>query len=273
MGDVSHNITSYFTLVDVYLSHMQTSKRKILVGNWKMNPGSSKAVTELVKKLNTTVFPKGLEVIICPPALYLGEVKEKLKKTLKLGAQDNSQYLEGSHTGEVGGVMYKNLGLSYVIIGHSERRAEGETDPVVASKVTASVKQGLRVILCVGESLRDEHGDYLTRIREQVISALSKVPKKEHSKIVLAYEPLWAIGKSAADAVSPIQLHEMVIFLRKTLTEVMDHERAFLTPILYGGSVTPENAETLLQSGEVNGILLGRESLKPLHFKYIADLI
>jgi triosephosphate isomerase len=211
-----------------------------------------------------------VQSIICPPFIFLSELNELYSgHRIVLGAQDVFWEKGGAYTGEISPEEIKSVGAKYVILGHSERRALGETNEIVNEKVIASLKAGLNVILCIGESNRDSYALYLKFLREELESALLDVPKKELNNLIVAYEPIWAIGKRAKDAMSPHKMHEMSIFIKKILTETFDKKSASKVPVLYGGSVEPENAEGLLALGEIDGFLLGHASLDAGQFNEI----
>ncbi len=168
---------------------------------------------------------------------------------------------EEKHTGDVSGTMLRNAGADFVIIGHSERRAGGDTDALVRAQLERATAAGLAPILCIGELERTRDADHFSFVEEQLNAALKNIPKNTLKKLVVAYEPVWAIGKSAQDAMKPSDLHEMSIFIRKMLTELLDRPMAVRIPVLYGGSVEPDNAAQLLKEGAVSGFLVGHASV------------
>ncbi len=183
-----------------------------------------------------------------------------------MGAQDVFIGIGVAHTGEVSAEMLKGAGVKYVIIGHSERRAVSDTDEIVREKLFGTLKDGLKVILCVGEKERNEHGVQYPEIKRQLESALLKVPKKFMKNLVIAYEPVWAIGKSEKEAMKPEELHEMTIFIKRVLSDLLSKAEIEKVAILYGGSVTKNNAQEIIEKGNVDGLLIGRESLKAENF-------
>jgi len=241
-------------------------KNKILiVGNWKMNPNMVEKAKEIfseTKKVAKNL--KTVKVIVCPPFVYLNELEKTADRSFVLGAQDMFWEKTGSFTGEISSAMLKEE--SYVILGHSERRELGETDEMVAKKIISAIKANLKPILCVGEKTRDDHGEYLHFLRNQIINSLAGAPKNSLDKLVIAYEPVWAIGKSDDQAMKPGDIHETTIFIKKVLLEIFKQKKALLVPILYGGSVTHNNALEIITGGEVQGLLVGRESLNPKKF-------
>ncbi|MFA6227406.1 MAG: triose-phosphate isomerase [Candidatus Paceibacterota bacterium] len=251
------------------------AKTKLIVANWKMNPD-----TEVEAKNALTKIKKGLKkekktnVVICPPFVFINLVKKAIvDENVLLGAQDVFIGKGNSHTGEVGINMLQELGVRYIILGHSERKAEGETEEMIAKKLSGVIRKGLKGILCIGEKDRNEHGDYYHEIKKQLHSMLDGIPKKSANKIIIAYEPIWAIGKLEDEAINPEKLNEMTIFIRKTLSDIFGRDEAEKILVLYGGSVGKSNAKKLVDEGKVDGLLIGRDSLKPKNFLEIVKEI
>jgi triosephosphate isomerase len=239
----------------------------LMVANWKMNPetvAKAKKIFLGTKKVVKTL--KNIQVAVCPPFVYLSDLEKMNDSKIILGAQDVFWERAGSFTGEISPAMLKRGGESFVIVGHSERRELGETDEMISKKIISAGQVGLRPILCVGERERDVHGEYLHFLRSQIINSLGKFPKKFLGKLVLAYEPIWAIGKSEVEAMSPADIHEASLFLKKVLAEIYGQKGAISVPILYGGSVSHNNAKDIILGGQVQGLLVGRESLDPKKF-------
>jgi triosephosphate isomerase len=240
-------------------------KRKIIVGNWKMNPTSLAEAQNIFKKVKAAASKlKSTHVVMCPPFVFIGKfapmkLAGKAKKMVAIGAQDVFYEPQGAFTGNVSAPMLKELGLTHVIIGHSERRAAGETDETVSKKVLAALEAGIHPIVCVGEVTRDPQGMYLETLKNQIKNSLSNVPKKLFSQIVVAYEPVWAIG--AKEAMDAATIEEMTIFVKKTISDLSDHENGIATPVLYGGSINFRNAPDIISRGKVDGLLVGRESV------------
>jgi triosephosphate isomerase (TIM) len=237
-------------------------KNKVLVvANWKMNPENIEKAKEIFQGTKKTVKSlKNTTVVICPPFVYLSDLEKVNDSKIILGAQDMFWEKSGSFTGEISAGMLKEEG--YVILGHSERRELGETDEMIAKKIASAIKSCLKPILCVGEKKRDDHGEYLHFLKNQIISSLGKLPKKSLEKLVIAYEPIWAIGKSEDEAMKPTDIHETSLYIKKVLAEIYDPKIALSIPILYGGSVSYKNALEIITLGEVQGLLVGHESLK-----------
>jgi triosephosphate isomerase len=243
-------------------------KNKLLiVGNWKMNPETAEKAKEIFRETQKVAKElKNTKVVICPPFVYLSDLEKINAGSVVMGAQDMFWEKSGSFTGEISPGMLKKEGEGYVILGHSERRELGETDLAVSKKINAALKIGLRVILCVGEKNRDEHGEYLHLLRAQIINSIGKLQKRYLAKLVIAYEPVWAIGKGEAEAMKPEDIHIMTIFIKKVLGEIYKSPKILEIPILYGGSVSHNNAKEIVALGEVQGLLIGRESLNPKKF-------
>ncbi len=264
-------------------------KKKFIIGNWKMNPESTRLATGIFKSIQKgTADLSKIHTVICPPYVYLEALarlqtstkgtqkKQKGKKKVAaqpepvvLGAQNLNPEPLGARTGEISGEFLKQFNVKYVIIGHSERRDLGETDAVVNTKILAALGWKFKTILCIGEKVRDDDGHYFAFIKNQLEQALMGVKKEQLSSLVIAYEPVWTIGATAA--MTPPLVHEMTIFIRKTLFD-MYKTRTLSTPILYGGSVDPSNAQEILQQGSADGLLIGRQSLDPAGFVSIATI-
>lgn len=238
-------------------------KKRLIIGNWKMNPwkmDDARKIFDGVKKEAGKLAH--VQTVVCPPFVFLSDLSKRVSgHRCVLGAQDVFSEMEGAYTGEVSPLMLASFGVKYVIIGHSERRALGETDEMINKKVLATLKMGHIAVLCVGEKERDETGEYFPFIKNQIEAALSKVPKRLLSNIVIAYEPVWAIGKNATGVILPSDLLEMNIFIRKTVSDLFGRASAQAISLLYGGSVDEKNAEVFLKEGEANGLLVGRASL------------
>ena len=245
--------------------------KKLMVANWKMNPESLEEARKLAGDIKRAM--KNItrtNVVLCPPFVYLGSLSSIPSKSIFLGAQNAHSERLGHFTGEVSYSELSQFKVGFVIVGHSERRKMGETDDDVNKKVKSVVGDGMTAIICVGESVRDKNGDYFNLIRGQVLSALKDVSKKSFDHVVIAYEPIWAVG--AKEAMNQTELHEMSIFIKKVL-------RDFAGPyadgvrILYGGSADRVNADALVRDGNVSGLLVGRESLKSKDFIEMTKLI
>jgi len=250
--------------------------KKLIIGNWKMNPVSPEEAEKLFKSVAKSLSGvKKTEIVICPPFLYLERLK-KFSRKISLGAQDAFWAETGAFTGEVSPVMLYNTGVKYVILGHSERRSPpaggGETNEIVNKKVKMALAAGLRLILCVGESVRDENHGYFNLVKTQLSECLNGISKTLISKIIIAYEPIWAISTTLdrRDA-TPADSLEMAIFIRKILFDKFGLE-AHKVRVIYGGSVNEKDAEDFLKNGGVDGLLPGRASLDAKKFVEIIKI-
>jgi len=237
------------------------SMKKLIIANWKMNPSSVSAAVRLAAKTEKGALKSGNDIVVAPPFPFLLSVKKVLKKA-KLGAQDDFWENQGAYTGEISPAMLKSSGVKYVIVGHSERRRLGETDDAINKKIKASLKAGLKPILCVGESL-EVRKKGLTAAKNFVKSQLKKDLKglPRPGGIIVAYEPIWAIGTGKSD--KPQDTVEMAIFIKGIAGSK--------AKILYGGSVTSKNAKNFLQYKEIDGALVGGASLKAGEFNKIIN--
>ncbi len=244
--------------------------KKLIIANWKMNPQTLKEAQTILKTIsNESKKYKNAHVVMCPPYPYLFLAKNtKLKKGM-LGAQNISHELSGAYTGQVSSDILKSIGVDYVIIGHSENRSSGDTNILVNQKIILALKSKLLPILCVGELIRDSHGGYLTFIKNQVTICLASVPKAQMKNIVIAYEPLWAIGAHAVREATHEEFTEVKIFIRKIISDMYGPVIAHMIPVLYGGSVHPENTREFIIEGGADGLLVGRDSLNPKKFDAI----
>jgi triosephosphate isomerase len=252
-----------------------SGRKKIIVANWKMNPETlekAKYIFGAAKRMMRDM--EHTNVIVCPPNLYVLPLAGKNPENFSVGVQNIFYELKETHfTGEVSARMAREAGAEYAIIGHSERRAFGETDEIVNKKVVAALKNKLSVILCVGERERDANGQFLPFIQSELQGALKDLPVQALKKIMIAYEPVWAIGKSEEEAMSPEDFHQMSIFIRKVLSDMFGQREAASVPILYGGSVGPHNAADFITKGMAQGLLVGHESLYPEDFQQVVEIV
>ncbi len=239
--------------------------KKLIVANWKMNPKSAEDAGQIITEIKNKSKGFGdVRLVVCPPFIFLNEVSNAISSSKKilLGAQDVFVGLGVSHTGEVGVELLKKAGVKYILVGHSERRATLDSDEVVKEKMWGSLKEGFKVILCAGEKERNEHGDHYHEIKKQIEDAITKLPRKLIKNLIIAYEPVWAIGKPENEAIKPDQLHEISIFIKRLISDTLGAEAVKKVKILYGGSVTKNNFKEIIEKGNVDGLLIGRESLK-----------
>lgn len=234
-------------------------KVMLIVANWKAyveDIEKAKRLFALSKKL-----ARGANtIVLAPPAPFLGALALKNTSAVAFAAQDVSATTGGATTGETTAQMYASLGASHAIIGHSERRAAGDTSEIISHKISHALACGLIPILCIGEHERDREGRYLSFVREEITTAFAPLTPKERTKVVIAYEPLWAIGKTAEHAIRQNDLTEMVLYIRKVLSELLPGRNASRALVLYGGSVEPENARGLAGATRVDGFLVGHAS-------------
>ncbi|MEK9182614.1 MAG: triose-phosphate isomerase [Patescibacteria group bacterium] len=247
--------------------------RKIIIGNWKMNPRTGKeagkwfaSVAELVKRIKNT------EVIICAPFVYLEKLK-KISRKIVLGAQDAFVGDVGPFTGEISPEMLYNIGVKYVILGHSERRAMGESSNEINKKIKSALASGLVPIVCIGERERDSNHEYFRIVKTQIYECLKGISKDSVSKIIIAYEPVWSLSSTLnrRDATAD-DSREMAIFIRKTLSDISSPDIASKTRIIYGGSANERDAQDFLKNGGVDGLLPGKASLDPKKFSEIVRI-
>ncbi len=247
-------------------------RTKIVAGNWKMNKTADEAValvSEVVNMVKDEVT-SDVRVVLCPPALYLTTLRPYLTHpTLALGAQNCHEKAAGANTGEISAPMLRSVGVQYVILGHSERRQQaGESNALLAEKVNIALENGLLPIFCCGESLEQrEGGDYLALVKAQLTESLFHLSPEQFANIVLAYEPIWAIGTGLT--ASSAQAQEMHAALRTHLAGKYGEAIAQATPILYGGSCNEKNAAELFAQPDVDGGLIGGASLKSREFTNI----
>ena len=245
---------------------MKKTRQPLVVANWKMNPRTLAEAKELfvgvrkgMRRIDTVT------VVVAPPALYLSDLA-RLSPSGRIGIGAQSIWPEptGPHTGEVSAPMAASAGASYVIIGHSERRAEGINDADVHARVRAAIRAKVTPIICVGESDRDDDGGFYSVVEDQLDRALQGLKKAEAGRLVIAYEPIWSIGTGKTPTVD--EINEMRLFIEKCVSTRFDRATAQKVTSLYGGSVTPTNAAELYQYGGMNGFLVGGASLQAESF-------
>ena len=245
-------------------------RRVIIAGNWKMFKTINESI-ELVTLLKRSVVDiNDLEIVVCPPFTSLSDVRELIMDTnIKLGAQDCYWEKEGAFTGEVSASMLKSAGCEYVIVGHSERRQLfGDTNETVNKKAKAALREGLRPIVCVGERLSDRQaGKTFDVVKDHVTNSLSGLTGEDMLKVVIAYEPVWAIG-TGVNATKE-QAEEVHKYIRELLKKMYGAEISGSVRIQYGGSVKPDNIRELISEEDVDGALVGGASLKADSFAQI----
>ncbi len=241
-------------------------RRKIVAGNWKMNKDLQGGI-ELAKTVNRQIEDNGVIVILCTPFIHLSEVRNAITKdSLFLGAQNCASEASGAYTGEVSAEMIKSTGAEYVIIGHSERRSYyNEDDALLNKKTKLALANDLTPIFCCGEVLQErQSGIHMKVVRTQIENGLFDLTPEDFGKVVIAYEPVWAIGTGVT--ASSAQAQEMHKVIRELISEKYGNQVADNTSILYGGSCKPSNAAELFANPDVDGGLIGGASLSASDF-------
>jgi len=249
-------------------------RRKIVAGNWKMNKTFEEAeelLFGIAEELNTA-RPEDVDVVVFPPALFLELANDVgTENDFFCGVQNISEHESGAYTGEISAAMVSSAGASHVILGHSERRTYyGETDLIIAKKITQALKNGLIPVYCCGEVLAERESEkHFEVVEKQLTEALFNLSETDFSEVVVAYEPVWAIGTGRT--ASPEQAQEMHAFIRKVLAGKFGEDAASETSILYGGSCNAANARELFANPDVDGGLIGGASLKAADFAKIIN--
>jgi triosephosphate isomerase (TIM) len=243
------------------------TRPKLVIGNWKMN-GLRASNAELLGGLKAAAPHATVQTVVCVPHVYVADVVRELAGTrLAVGAQDCSAHDSGAHTGEVSAGMLADCACQYVLVGHSERRAQhAESDVLVAEKAKVALKHGLTPVVCVGETLSERQADQTEAVVRRQLSAVIDRLGSYLPHIVVAYEPVWAIG--TGQTATPEQAQAVHLFLRQQLAAATD--QAAVMTLLYGGSVKADNAKTLLAQADIDGGLIGGASLKAAEFMAIA---
>lgn len=252
-------------------------RKKIVIGNWKMNPLSNEEAKSIFSNVSKFLYKSNQTfVVVCPPSLFLISLKNKLSPLISLGTQnvfeENPPLGIGAYTGEISADMLKNIGVKYSIVGHSERRAKGESDEQINKKIKILLDARITPILCIGEKERDTNHDYFNYIKNQIEKDLEKIKKEDIEKIIIAYEPVWAISTTKnKKTATPSDFKEMYIYIKKIIANKYGTK---LKPprIIYGGSVNSKNAEGFLTEGGADGLLVGKESLNPRSFSEIVKI-
>lgn len=248
--------------------------KKVIVANWKLNPSTLKEARLLFSKTkNTLSVAQNVRAIVCPPHVFVQSLVVDQSSFCMIGSQDVFYEGAGAFTGEVSPASLKNMKVKYSLVGHSERREMGDSDLTINKKIVASLAAGLCPILCIGEKNRDDSGSYFIFLRNQLVTALAGVSRKLAGKIMVAYEPIWAIGKGATRSDSPEDVMEISIYIKKVLTDIYGREVGTKIPILYGGSVDEKNASDLIEKGGADGLLVGRASLDIDEFSTLLNFL
>ena len=244
----------------------------VVVANWKMHPATTREAKKLLdatKKIAEKA--PGLSIIVAPPSLYLSVLTTHYKgHRVEFAAQNAREGETGAFTGDISVAQAKDAKARFLLVGHAERREAGETNDNTRKKVASALLNGLTPVLCVGERVRTTTGEHFAFVREQLKVGFQQVEDTAVGKVIVAYEPVWAIGSE--EAMSPRQMHEMAIFIRKTIVE-LHGVKGHGIKILYGGAVTEKNARTMLTDGDVVGLLVGRASVNPKEFALLIESI
>lgn len=252
---------------------MTKRPKPLIIGNWKMNPATLSRAEQIVVGIQKGLQGRvgAAQIAIAPPVTFITEL-EQLSGSQKIAfaAQDVSLFEFGAYTGEVGISMLRSVGVKLVIVGHSERRELGESDEMVEAKMQRVLGNRLTAVLCVGEKERDRSGDYFNVVEAQLTRALANVKAEALKHVIVAYEPVWAIGTGAN--ATPEQAEEMRLFIQKVLADTYGRVGAASVKIIYGGSVNSNNADDLLRVGHADGFLIGGASLEVKEFVEIVKI-
>jgi len=250
-------------------------RKKIVAGNWKMNLDKSSSENLVKEILESTQEKKDIQIVLSPPFIYLEQVVKDCvsRPDVLIAAQNCSAYDNGAFTGEVSTNMLKSIGVDYVIIGHSERRQFfSESNDVLMNKISLSLSNNLKVIFCCGEDINQREKDlHFEIIEDQLKSTVFKLSANDFSKIVIAYEPIWAIG--TGKTATSDQAQEIHGFIRSLITTNYNKDISDITTILYGGSCKPSNAKAIFSEDDIDGGLIGGASLKSADFTSIISSI
>jgi len=233
--------------------------KSLVIANWKMNPATAREAKKLFEATRkATEGAPHVSLVVAPPPIFFSEIRKSYKgKKIAFAAQNARAEAGGAFTGEISLGEYKDAGASYVIVGHAERRAMGETNEDTGKKVAAALALKMTPVLCVGEMKRGAGGEHFEVVRAQLRAGFAGVEAPHTARVIVVYEPLWTIG--ADKAMSPRDMHEMAIFIRKSIVDLKGPVGMNIK-ILYGGSVDGNNAPDMLKNGDVHGLLVGRAS-------------
>lgn len=262
----------------LYMKKITQSSRvsKIIVANWKMNPVNGKTAIKWFQGIQKIAhkFSPQVQTVVCPPAVYLESLQQLVTdRSCVLGAQDCFWEAVGSYTGQISPEMIFNAKARYVIVGHSEQRSLGESNQQVNKKIQTILKYPLSVIVCIGEKKRSDNGSHFKEIKKQINECLAGIPEEFFDRIIVAYEPLWAIGKDATRPATAEECFEMITVIRRSIAELLGNVGiAHTIPVLYGGSTDKINTISFLTEGGADGLLVGRSSLDPKEFGAMIQL-
>lgn len=245
-------------------------KKILILGNWKANPKTYKEAKKLLKNAESSIKKSTISYGYIVPDIYFAGLREEKIKGL-LGVQNIGAVEEGAHTGRSTATMYDSMGVDFTLLGHSEVRKEGENNHSINEKLEKTLVSKMLSVVCVGESERDKDGIYLKYIEDQLKQILINIKGESCNKLVIAYEPLWAIG--AGTAATAEQCFEVIIMIRRTLATILGIEHAKKVLVLYGGTVNKQNAVDFIIDGSADGLLIGRSSLDEKEFSLIINNI
>lgn len=244
----------------------------LVIGNWKMNPATVGEARKLFLEIRKELGRKNRQTVVAvaPPAPFISEI-ERLSPSQRIALAGQDIFFEttGAFTGEISLPMLKSVGATAIIVGHSERRARGETDADIYKDILSILKANVTAVVCIGEKERDNQGNFYSVVESQLRSALKAVPKNKLKQLVIAYEPVWAIG--TGKHATPEDVHEMKLFVQKIIVGHYGRPALQKVRIIYGGSVKKDNAALLMATGKVDGFLVGGASLKAKEFVTIID--
>ncbi|MEK7480746.1 MAG: triose-phosphate isomerase [Patescibacteria group bacterium] len=256
---------------------MNQITKPLIIANWKMKPQTMREASRLFE-VSAAVAKKhqqNIELVVCPPFIYLTKYQHLDRSSYRIGGQDcfwENPPTGGAFTGEVSATMLKEVGAKYVIIGHSERREYfGETNAVVAKKCAVALAAQLSAVLCVGERERTDASSYLSFVKQELEESLALVKKPYLARLIIAYEPIWAIGTDEKP-ITPKEVLEMNLYIKKILFGIWG-KHASVIRIIYGGSVAPGYAAQFLTDGGMTGLLVGHQSIKPKNLEKIVHEI
>ena len=237
------------------------------IANWKTNPTTLAEVKNLAKLYTNFTKDARVTTVVCPPPVFQAMTEFS---TITMGAQSVS--FEKNATGTWTAMQLHSLGVQYCIVGHSERRSRGETDTMVCSQIKSLLSVGITPIICVGETERDDAGQYLKQVKTQIKNSCQGLTRADFESIIIAYEPVWSIGNAAVRACTTVECEEMSLFIKNEVIEMTGSMPIGKITIIYGGSVDAVNALDFLQNGSVDGLLVGRASLDPEQMSTIHTL-
>ncbi len=247
----------------------------LFVLNWKQNPSQLKDAEILFKDISKLPLPKLSKMVVCPPSIFINHLSKlnKKKGTISVGVQDVSLFTEGAHTGEISASMIRSSGAQYAIVGHSERRKAGETSDEISQKIKLALKAHLIPIVCVGEKIRDEQGTFWIELKEDIQTTFNGIPKPWLKDMIVAYEPLWAIGSDATRQATGEEIEAVIIFIKRVLADMYGVKAIEHIKVLYGGSVDSKNIKEYSVQNGVAGFLIGRAGLKTKELSKIVNVL